>query len=477
MKLIQTILMCALLSFPVLAHGASKDSSSVRGDLTATGVQSNAVGKLQLTVQPTKSQLNISLSGLTPNTNYTLVVDGVEQQQFTTSKSGKASLRFSQPPGRKDPALDFDPRGRLLTINLDTNVVLFITVAGTNEPPGIKVSETVTLDATPLAGAAKATARFQINKDRSTFQVEIEKLTGGGAFNLAVDGVQRGVITVNTGGRGKIEFDSTPKPPKVLLDFDPRGKVVDITQGTNLFFTSQFLASGNGVSVCSNSVVEWPLISTGLDTNAQATAKFRVRDDCRRDFQVEAEDLDPGAYDFFVGGVARGILNVTNDGGNIQGEIEFSTDLDEGGKLPLSFDPLTELIQIKQGTNVFFSGSGATTAPTGTNCTPVSTELPFVNAGVVGSAKGKARYRVNDDCSADFRVEIEDLPVGAYNLRVGGAIEGVVTVANVGGDNTGEIQFATSPDDGGELLLTFDPRSRLIEVEQGGTVMLSRSFP
>ena len=44
-------------------------------------------------------------------------------------------------------------------------------------------------------------------------------------------------------------------------------------------------------------------------------------------------------------------------------------------------------------------------------------------------------------------------------------------------NDEGEIEFDTDPDDPGELLLDFDPRGELIEIEQGGTVFLSRTFP
>jgi hypothetical protein len=93
-----------------------------------------------------------------------------------------------------------------------------------------------------------------------------------------------------------------------------------------------------------------------------------------------------------------------------------------------------------------------------------------LNDGVIPQAKGKARFRVRDDCSEDFRVEIEDLPVGDYNLLVGGVNQGTITVTDTGGETEGEIEFDTDPDDPGELLLDFD-------IEQGGTVFLSRTFP
>ena len=104
-------------------------------------------------------------------------------------------------------------------------------------------------------------------------------------------------------------------------------------------------------------------------------------------------------------------------------------------------------------------------------------ELPMTNTGVISGAKGEARLRHRADCSQDFRVEIEDVPLGNYTLRVAGDNKGTITVVNTGTENEGEVEFDTDPDDPHELPMTFDPAGKLIEVLQGGTVILSLQFP
>ncbi len=99
------------------------------------------------------------------------------------------------------------------------------------------------------------------------------------------------------------------------------------------------------------------------------------------------------------------------------------------------------------------------------------------STGVDPDGKADARFRIREDCDRDFRVEIEDVPAGAYELFVGGENRGTITVTDTGGETEGEIEFDTEPDDPGEILLDFDPRGKIIEIEQGGTVFLSRAFP
>ena len=103
-------------------------------------------------------------------------------------------------------------------------------------------------------------------------------------------------------------------------------------------------------------------------------------------------------------------------------------------------------------------------------------EVELTNTGVFVEASGDARLRPRED-RTDFRVEIEDLPLGTYQLHVGGIKRGDIAVTLIDGEHEGEIEFDTDPDDPGEVLLDFDPRGQLIEVSQGGTVDLSRTFP
>jgi len=53
-------------------------------------------------------------------------------------------------------------------------------------------------------------------------------------------GIVRGTLTVaavTDGTKGELEFESDPQPPKLLLDFDPRGQAVEVRQGQTIFLT------------------------------------------------------------------------------------------------------------------------------------------------------------------------------------------------------------------------------------------------
>lgn len=111
-------------------------------------------------------------------------------------------------------------------------------------------------------------------------------------------------------------------------------------------------------------------------------------------------------------------------------------------------------------------------------CSGAEVELPMVNTGVINAAKGKARLRHYADCGKDFRVEIEDVPVGNnYGLTVNGEFWGSFQVVNTGVENEGQIEFDTEPNDPHERLLPFDPAGELIQVTRNGQVILRLNFP
>lgn len=466
-----------LVAAPALA---ASSKSKVKVAFDNIGVLAEASGKANATIKEQRSKMSAKFKRLAPNTTYALVVGGLTEAMFTTSGSGNGKVRFAWPPKPGKDTLDFDPRGQRVAVNDGSSDVLAVVFSGSGEPDDIIVDERALLTPTALAPGAKAEARFRIKKDgRTRFTVKLQGVAPGD-YDLFVDGVFRAAISTNGAGKGQVEFDSEAEPGKILLDFDPRGLPIDISQGANVVITGDVLAPGDGITQCTFSEDESFLASTGVDPDGKAKARLRVRDDCDRDFRVEVEDVPLGAYDVVVGGIPRGMLTVIDTGTGIEGQIEFDTDPNDPGEVLLDFDPVGQSIQIVQvGTGTIFFDDTFTLgggAGGGSACTPTETELPLLNIGPDPDAKGKARFRLRDDCDEDFRVEIEDLPLGDYNVLVGGVSRGSITVALVLGEPEGELEFDTDPNEPGEILLDFDPRGALIEIEQAGTIFLSRIF-
>ena len=225
-------------------------------------------------------------------------------------------------------------------------------------------------------------------------------------------------------------------------------------------------------------------------------ADFKERPD-RTEFSVEVEDLADGSYRIFVGGVDRGELAVAMG----IGETEFRSPV-EAGKILLTFDPRGEQIEVRDGQgavltsgdSVFDGGddnggddnggddnggddnggddNGGVDIDFGT----VDIEVGLTNTGVFPAASGDAKLEPRVD-RTDFSVEIEDVPVGSYGLRIGGENVGTIEVRTLqDGSVEGELEFR-NPQEPGKLPLNFDPRGKQIDVLDGTTVVLETLFP
>lgn len=227
-------------------------------------------------------------------------------------------------------------------------------------------------------------------------------------------------------------------------------------------------------------------------------ADFEERPD-RTEFSVEVEDLADGVYRIIVGGVDRGELVVSTG----IGETEFRSPV-EAGKVLLTFDPRGQLVEVHDGQgavltsgdSVFSGGDdggnddgggddgggddggndGGGDDGGGLDFGLVDIEVELNNTGVYSLASGDAKLEPRDD-RTDFSVEIEDVPVGDYTLRIGGDVVGTITVVELmDGSVEGELEFR-NPVEPGKVLLDFDPRGQQIDVLEGSTVILETLFP
>lgn len=449
----------------------ARDLSKIKGEFVNTGINPAATGSVKAGFKLTRSQLELRAKQLAPDTMYSIRVAGEEKAQILTDGGGNAKVKFRGPTATSSAfLLDFDPRGQVLEINDGTDDILTAVVSGAGQPDGMSVDERVRLTPTELVPKGEAKARYRTRKDgRIDFEVKIAGVAPG-SYQLFVDGVARGTIEADALGIGEIEFENPAETGDLLLDFDPRGLRVDVSQNGNICFSGKMRADAQGVTICAYSETTVMLPSTGADPDGSAEAELRTREDCEQSFSVEAEDIPVGAYDIKVGGVLKETLTVIDDGVKIEGEIEF-----EDGAL--DFDPNGQTIEISQGATVFFSGpfTGGVTGGGDAQCTPSDVELPLLNAGVYDAGSGDTDSRVDVDCDRSFSVEIEDVPVGSYDVRVDGVVRGSLTVAFDGVQNRGEVEFETDPDEPGDVLLNFATDGKLVEVLEGATVIFSRT--
>jgi hypothetical protein len=154
-----------------------------------------------------------------------------------------------------------------------------------------------------------------------------------------------------------------------------------------------------------------------------------------------------------------------------------ATDGVHARELPLRFDPRGQTIEIISPAGIFFShllGNGSVGTP-GT-VTPFRTEVPLINSGATPAATAKAELKQNENGERSFEVEVEDLPVGTYELLVAGTVRAEFDVVAIDQGTRAKVQFDTEAK-AGKLVLDFEVAGQEIAIRQGATTLFSRLFP
>lgn len=242
----------------------------------------------------------------------------------------------------------------------------------------------------------------------------------------------------------------------------------------------------------------------------------------RMEFEVEVEGLADGEYHLHLGLQNHGTLIVL-DG---HGKLEFTSPVETGTRA-MTFDPRGKMIEIHDQQGVVLSsfessferwengqygqgghdgqggnhqgyncstgggpGSGMNGGQGGhgghmggggyTDCVEdgeyIEIEAEMVNTGPIVEARGVAEWDMNSNRVA-FSVEIEQVPVGSYPLKVDGVEVGIIEAFEMRyGGVYGRIKFR-DPEAYGGYHLDFDPRGQKVEVFQGDNVILEVDFP
>lgn len=220
---------------------------------------------------------------------------------------------------------------------------------------------------------------------------------------------------------------------------------------------------------------------TAAAPGASGTLELEVRPG-RAELELEVRGLPVGDYQFTVDGEVVAIVTVVVDDGDTEGELELQSPAGPGEEL-LDFDPRGKSVAVVQDETVFLTGNVPEAGDfpgggTGGNPPPFGEseiEITLMNLGVYPAGEAEAELE-QEPGRVDFDVEVEDIPVGNYDLLVGGQLRGIIEVFPEDGGTEGELEFRFPPEPGTQLL-DFDPRGQEIVIAENGTPLFSRVFP
>jgi hypothetical protein len=218
-------------------------------DMTPTvAAGPDAKGKIKYKSNQKGADLDLKAKDF-PEGTYDLVVNDVVIMSFFYKGRGQGQLRFSTRPRGQSLPLNFDPAGATFRIvQGDTDFFTATLTAAVPLPavagPGELEVELAPTGVQPLASGE---AEYEEEPDKKEFSVEIEDVTPG-TYDLFVDGINVGMIiatSTSEGVKGEIEFRNPLGDDlgKTLLNFDPRGKTVQVLQGGVVILGADFPTS------------------------------------------------------------------------------------------------------------------------------------------------------------------------------------------------------------------------------------------
>lgn len=481
----RSLLCLGLLALPVLADG---DNSLIQLPLQNTGMDADAIGTLEINLKEQSSTMKLNLTNLTPGAAYIVTNGATPEAEFRADAKGAARLLFTTNPKKGLLALDFEPRGQILGVWTGGVRILQAVVSAQGEPPKSTVSESVVL--TKPGSRSKAVARFSARPTgQQSFTVQLSQISGTG-WSLYVDGVWRGSFVVK-GSSASLDFHSHPSSPATRwLDFDPRGRTLDIVQGNQLMFSGLMAAKAAEVNVATHAWLCGGIPTTGQDSDGSARVKLVVESDARRKFMLWLMDVPEGAYEFMVNGVPVAQIQAEATGEGVIGILEFSSRNDDSDELPLTFDPSTAVFTIRKTGVDYFHGrlviaSGG--KDTDKEPDPDSIKEDLVSTGFDPNAKGTVEFKRKKSGDATFRIDTKNASLGTFTVWVGGIERGTfkaeVTYNQGYGSRgsskkeiKGSIDFET---DRRKNPLDFDPRGQLVEIGEVGettAILFSQIF-
>lgn len=341
--------------------GDSITEFEIKTPLLSTGVEAGAYGEAEYEQRTDRVEFSVEVEDLPVGVYQLQVGDTVRGNISVVTESdgsteGEIEFRDPVEPGKLP--LDFDPQGQV--IDVVQNEVIYLTSddpmnsgggngSSTNAPPFGNSETEIYFVNNQIYPLGEAKAKLEQKPNRVEFEVELEDVPTG-YYDFSVNNELKGAIHVVQSGNqleGELEFSNPVEANKSLLDFNPFGQTLYISQGADVLFTVDFPQSSGGVN--QNLDIELNFNNAGVNTAASGSVEYEIEGQ-RRELKVEVEDLAFGMYDLVVGGTTV----VTIDVNSQEVEVEFS-DPQEPGDMLLDFDPLNQLIEIKQSGTVYLS--------------------------------------------------------------------------------------------------------------------------
>lgn len=186
-------------------------------------------------------------------------------------------------------------------------------------------------------------------------------------------------------------------------------------------------------------------------------------------FVMDVRDTAPGSYDLVVGGIVRGVVVVEQLSNHTRGTLTFKTPVTGGGSTLLNFAVAEQLVEIRQGATVYYSGTVPALPPPSTDGEIGEAQVHLAKSpNVPVNADAVAVMEFTAAGAIQIELEVTKIAIGTYDVSIGESVRGTVTVAAGTNGTFGALKF-TKAGDAGTVLMNFPATGQTISITQGGT--------
>lgn len=190
-------------------------------------------------------------------------------------------------------------------------------------------------------------------------------------------------------------------------------------------------------------------------------------------FVMDVRDAAAGSYDLVVGGVVRGSVVVEQLNSHTRGTLTFKTTASGSGSLLLNFPVAEQLVEIRQGTTVYYSGTVPALPPPSADGEIGEAQVHLAGApNLSANADAVAVMEFTATGPIQIELEVTKIAIGTYDVSIGESVRGTITVAAGTNGTLGVLKF-TKAGDAGTVLMNFPVAGQTISITQGGSTFFT----
>ena len=323
----------------------------------------------------------------------------------------------------------------------------------------------------PDAGGA---VRAVFTPNNPKLRLDVSGLTPGAAYQLTIDGVLEDTITADRRGGLHLDYrvEGRSAPGKRLLDFDPRGRIIGLTDGSDQILSLNF--SGNNEP--DQIRVDERVTLDRAETETSGRVRVRYLEQKNQDrFILQFQGVAAGSYNVYVDGQLQTTIDMSSSG-SITRAFQLSKQASGTGhgkgkgnpkNLPLDFDPRGFVVDVVRDGAIIYSGEILANIPGVNGVHHGELVTPLTSTGADADAVATATVALAVDRDFTLDVAVAGLPSGSYDVLVGGGE--MRSTISVDASGSGSIVFSTDPVLG-QSALSLNPLDQPIEIRQGETV-------